>query len=115
MLFDANIGNDPGLLTSWLHPDVKREASITSWAHKDHLASTRRVSVMGAAPASIHDYGPYGQPLAANGSTVLSGKAYISERFDPETGLQYLHARYYDPDLARFLSPDSWDPILAGV
>ncbi|MCB1377493.1 MAG: VCBS repeat-containing protein [Alphaproteobacteria bacterium] len=115
VLFDANIGNDPGLLTSWLHPEVKREGAVTSWAHKDHLASTRRVSVMGAAPASIHDYGPYGQPLAANGSTVLSGKAYISERFDPETGLQYLHARYYDPDLARFLSPDSWDPILAGV
>ncbi len=32
-----------------------------------------------------------------------------------ETGLQYLHARYYDPDLGRFLTPDTWDPILAGV
>ncbi|MCB1433672.1 MAG: RHS repeat-associated core domain-containing protein [Alphaproteobacteria bacterium] len=37
-------------------------------------------------------------------------------RFPPnETGLQYLHARYYDSDLGRFLSPDTWDPILAGV
>ena len=27
----------------------------------------------------------------------------------------YLHARYYDPQLPRFLSPDTWDPILAGV
>jgi len=32
-----------------------------------------------------------------------------------ETGLQYLHARYYDPLLGRFLSPDTWDPNLAGV
>ncbi|WP_421695365.1 RHS repeat-associated core domain-containing protein [Aestuariivirga sp.] len=35
--------------------------------------------------------------------------------FDPESGLQYLHARYYDPLLGRFLSPDTWDPDLAGV
>jgi RHS repeat-associated protein len=34
---------------------------------------------------------------------------------DPETGLQYLHARYYDPNLGRFLSPDTWDPMLPGV
>jgi D-alanyl-D-alanine carboxypeptidase len=27
----------------------------------------------------------------------------------------YLHARYYDPLLSRFLTPDTWDPILAGV
>jgi hypothetical protein len=29
--------------------------------------------------------------------------------------LQYLNARYYDPLLARFLTPDWWDSILAGV
>jgi RHS repeat-associated protein len=33
----------------------------------------------------------------------------------PETDLQYLHARYYDPNLGRFLSPDTWDPTLPGV
>ncbi len=27
----------------------------------------------------------------------------------------YLHARYYDANLGRFLSPDTLDPILAGV
>ena len=111
----VNAANPSGLLTSHLHADVKREGAVTSWSHKDHLASSRRVSFMGATPASIHDYGPFGTPLAVDGSTVINGKAYINERFDPETGLQYLHARYYDPDLARFLSPDTWDPILAGV
>jgi RHS repeat-associated protein len=45
----------------------------------------------------------------------VASKAYINERYDPETGLQYLHARYYDPVTGRFLSPDTWDPILAGV
>ena len=69
----------------------------------------------GGQPTSRHDYGPFGNPLTSNGSTVLNGKAYINERFDAETGLQYLHARYYDPNLGRFLTPDTWDPILAGV
>jgi RHS repeat-associated protein len=42
--------------------------------------------------------------------TLSTPKGYINERFDPETGLQYLHARYYDSLLGRFLSPDTWDP-----
>ncbi|MBD9597791.1 hypothetical protein IB270_33750 [Ensifer sp. ENS05] len=33
-------------------------------------------------------------------------KGYIGERFDPETGLQYLNARYYDPKFGRFIPPD---------
>jgi RHS repeat-associated protein len=45
----------------------------------------------------------------------IDGKAYIGERYDPETGLQYLHARYYDPNLGRFLSSDTWDPTIPGV
>jgi len=108
--------NPAGLLTSFLHPDVRREGGLTSWAVKDHLASNRLVAFMAAGPATTrHDYGPFGQPLTSDGATVLDGRAYIDERFDPETGLQYLHARYYDPLLGRFLSPDTWDPNLAGV
>jgi RHS repeat-associated protein len=108
--------NPRGLLTSYLNADVKREGGITSWGLKDHLASNRMMSYMaGGQATSRHDYGPYGNPLTTNGSTILQGRAYINERFDPETGLQYLHARYYDPDLGRFLTPDTWDPIIAEV
>ena len=90
----VNAANPTGLLTSTLHPDVKREGFITSWAHKDHLASNRLVSFMAGGQATTrHDYGPFGNPLTSNGSTVLNGKAYINERFDAETGLQYLLPR----------------------
>ncbi len=112
----VNTANPSGLLTSHLHADVKREGAITSWSLKDHLATVRAVSYMSGGPANTyHSYSPYGQPLATNGSTILNGKAYINERYDPETGLQYLHARYYDPNLGRFLTPDTWDPIIAEV
>lgn len=32
-----------------------------------------------------------------------------------ETGLLYLHARWYDPVLGRFVTPDWWDVIEEGV
>jgi RHS repeat-associated protein len=112
----VDTANPSGLLTSFVSTDVKREGLVTSWAHKDHLASIRMMSFMsGGQPVTRHNYGPFGQPLTSNGSTVLNGKAYINQRFDAETGLQYLQARYYDPLLGRFLSPDTYDPDRAGV
>ncbi len=106
--------NTAGLLTSYLHADIRREGQATDVMVKDHLASNRLVLRVGSGVTRA-DYGPFGQPLTSNGSVALEGKGYINERFDPETGLQYLNARYYDPLLARFLTPDTWDPDLPGV
>ena len=44
--FLVNTANPTGLLTSNLHPDVKREGLIASWAVKDHLASNRLMTFM---------------------------------------------------------------------
>ena len=100
-----------GRWTSYPSADVMREGGTTIWLHKDHLSSNRAKSFMGATAAQKFDYRAYGKPVAS----VIEGKAYINERYDAETGLQYLHARYMDPTLGRFLSPDTWDPILVGV
>ena len=106
--------NTAGLLTAYLHADVRREGRATDIMVKDHLASNRLVLRVGSGTTRA-DYGPFGQPLTSNGSVALQGKGYINERFDPETGLQYLNARYYDPLLARFITPDTWDPDIPGV
>ena len=112
----VDTANPAGLLTAWLGAGTKRVGGITSWSHKDQLSSTRIVSFMSGGPAATrHDYGPFGQPLISNGSIVLDDRAYINERFDPETGLEYLNFRYYDPMLGRFLNPDSLDPTEPGV
>jgi RHS repeat-associated protein len=42
-------------------------------------------------------------------------KGWIGERFDADAGLQYLNARYYDPQLGMFLQPDWWEVVRAGV
>ena len=103
-----------GVITSTLHPDVRREGQATDVMVKDHLASNRLVLRVGSGTMRA-DYGPFGQPLTSNGSVPLQGKAFLNERYDPETGLEYLHARYYDPLLARFITPDTWDPDIPGV
>lgn len=98
-----------------------RVGSRTDFMFKDHLASNRAIQHYGNATPDTSDYGPFGQPLTSNNSKIIGstglpdGKAYINERYDAETGLQYLHARYDDPNLGRFLTPDTFDPILAGV
>jgi len=42
-------------------------------------------------------------------------KGWIGERFDADAGLQYLNARYYDPELSLFLQPDWFEVTKAGV
>jgi RHS repeat-associated protein len=104
-----------GLLSSQIHADIRREGTQTLYLIKDHLASNRLTIPQSAAALQSHAYGPYGNPRITNAATVPTGKGYINERFDAETGLQYLHARYYDPELGRFLTPDWWDPWKEGV
>jgi RHS repeat-associated protein len=103
-----------GLMTSYVSKSVRRVGAGTDFLLSDGLGSIRHELRFGGS-GSYRDYGPYGQPLTDNGLTVANGRGYINERYDPETGLQYLHARYYDPELGRFLSPDTWDPTLPGV
>jgi RHS repeat-associated protein len=108
-----------GQLSSYIHPDVKREGQATDYLIKDHLASNRLTIRHSTGSVEHHRYGPYGKPLGtpAGGSQSLvnGGKGYINERYDPETGLQYLNARYMDPHMGRFISPDTWDPTIPGV
>ena len=115
--FDA--ANSSGVLTSYIHSDVKRVKSSglgnTDFLTRDHLGSVRHATRHGTTQ-DVSDYGPYGMPTNTSGPiTGTSAKGYINEVFDPETGLQYLHARYYDPNLGRFLTADTWDPMLPGV
>ena len=42
-------------------------------------------------------------------------KGFIGERYDEDAGLQYLNARYYDPQLGMFIQPDWFEVTKTGV
>jgi RHS repeat-associated protein len=60
-------------------------------------------------------YRPYGEQQLGFAGTTPQTKGFIGQRLDDKTGLMYLHARYYDPQLGRFIQADPSDPTAVGV
>lgn len=111
---DTNAEYDPatGLFTRYPHMDVKVMGNAKYFLHRDHLSSVRFVTDANGAVVENTRYAAYGE---TTNKAMETQKNYIGERFDPETGLLYLNARYMDPALGRFISPDDWDPTMQGV
>jgi RHS repeat-associated protein len=58
------------------------------------------------------DYHPYGRQALGQSS---AGPGYTGHVNDPDTGLVYMQARYYDPDAGRFLSADPTQPKAGSI
>jgi len=103
-----------GTWTKYPHPDVKKVGNTPFFLHRDHLNTVRAITNASGAVVQRITYRPFGQKLSETSSHEES-KGFIGERHDAETGLMYLNARYYDPEIARFISPDWWHPAQEGV
>lgn len=56
-------------------------------------------------------YQPFGEKRTDSAGIIATEtKGFVGERYDSSPELQFLNARYYDPDLSLFTSPD-WLPI----
>ncbi len=71
----------------------------------DAIGSTRAVTDSSGNVCSSADYYPYGQENDYNTSCSPTYK-FTGYEFDSETGNYYAYARYYNPRLGRFMSPD---------
>jgi RHS repeat-associated protein len=67
-----------------------------------------RADASGAIIAT-YDYAPYGTAVASM-SPAPNGPGYTGHVNDPDTGLVYMQARYYDPGRGGFLSVDPVTP-----
>lgn len=76
----------------------------TFWLHADRLSSLHATTDASGNQVLRRTYSAYGETLTG-GAQPSESRGFIGERRD-ETGLIYLHARYYDPGLGLFISPD---------
>ncbi|HOW36576.1 MAG TPA: SpvB/TcaC N-terminal domain-containing protein [Candidatus Omnitrophota bacterium] len=74
--------------------------------HGNHLGSTDVVTNAAGEQVVHYEYEPYGVVTVAQGSDVSEFK-FTGKPLDDETGLYYYGARYYNPALGRFISPDT--------
>ena len=80
--------------------------------HVDHLGSTS-LTTGGAAVEASKSYYAYGAERAAAGH-LQTDRTFTGQKREA-TGLMYYNARYYDPTLGTFVSPDSMVPNPARV
>jgi RHS repeat-associated protein len=77
--------------------------TVSYYAH-DQQGSTTMLTDQNGVTLATSTYDAYGNPT--NTPTVTQPFGYDGQYTDPETRLQYLRARYYDPETAQFMTPD---------
>ena len=86
-------------IVTYLHTDLQGSVVMQSNAHGEVVTENKR-------------YAPYGGRL--DHQKEEGDVSYISKKFNHDTGLSYLNARYYDPEIGRFLSVDPVDVLQQG-
>jgi RHS repeat-associated protein len=79
--------------------------------HPDHLGSSQLMTDRDGDVVQQYGYSPFGREDYKNNTLAFSvSDRYTGQTLDEETGLYYYGARYYDPELARFIQADSTIP-----
>lgn len=86
-------------------------AWVQSFYNYDASGSVRQLTDPTGTVTDTYDYDAYGSLIHSTGSTP-NVYLYRGEEYDPDLGLYYLRARYYNPVTGRFLTrdPESGDP-----
>jgi len=72
----------------------------------DGLGSVRQLVDTAGQIETNYAYDPFGVPLV--GGDVYNPYQFTGEAWDAEVGLLYLRARYYQPEVGRFITKDPW-------
>ncbi|MEW6008874.1 MAG: toxin TcdB middle/N-terminal domain-containing protein [Candidatus Omnitrophota bacterium] len=117
-LFEKTDSSDSGQITEIKHifmgsqriASVKTRGDLvtTTYYHSDHLGSSNVLTDQNGNQIALYEYTPYGeftQPIAQNSQPITH--FFTGKELDDSTGLYFYGARYYDPEIGRFITPDS--------
>ncbi len=85
-----------------------RDGGTLHWLLTDHLGGTA-YTVSGTTKTGELRYRPFGVTRFASGATPTTVR-FTGQREEAALGLYYYNARWYDPALGHFLSPDTLVP-----
>jgi len=77
----------------------------------DHLGGVDIVTDENGNVVERKDYLPYGEERIIDGEESIEDYGYTGKEQDTESGLYYYGARYYDPEIGRFIQID---PLVLG-
>ncbi len=86
-------------------PLAQVRSGTTSYYDQDGLGSVTSLSSSTGSLVSTYVYDTFGNLTTSSGG-VTNPFQYTGRDYDPETGLRYYRARYYDSSAGRFLSED---------
>ncbi|PEC50950.1 hypothetical protein COJ46_01685 [Bacillus sp. AFS077874] len=81
------------------------KGGLMYYVHTNHRGDILGVTDVNGNQVATYNYGPWGELLSKTGTVDIPFR-YAGYYYDQETGLYYLKARYYSPDLGRFLTKD---------
>jgi RHS repeat-associated protein len=81
------------------------KSGTTSYYEADGLGTVTSLTNTAGVLAKTYSYDSFGKVLGSSG-TVSNPYGFTGRESDSETGLMYYRARYYDPQIGRFLSED---------
>jgi RHS repeat-associated protein len=80
--------------------------SETRWLLTDHLGTVRDMVGSTGGVLNHLQYDSFGNLLAQSTPTIATRYGFTGREFDSSLGLYYYRARYYSPELGRFLQQD---------
>lgn len=93
----------------WMAGSVDAHAGTVTYVYTDPQGTPLAEADASGDITARFEYTPYGVPVASMGAAP-DGVGYTGHVNDPETGLVYMQARYYDAEVGRFLSVDPVGP-----
>lgn len=106
-----------GVATRHIYLGSQHVASVTNgeirFFHGDHLGGRNVTTDETGKLIELVEYTPFGsfsKQERYDSSEATAWHYFTGQKFDDETGLYFYNARYYDPDLGRFITADTLVP-----
>ncbi|MCZ6624836.1 MAG: hypothetical protein O7B35_11505, partial [Deltaproteobacteria bacterium] len=92
-------------------PLIMEQGGVSFFYHADALGSVTEISDSAGAVLQSYTYSSFGKIESQVDPSFVQPYTFTAREFDPETGMYFYRARYYDAKLGRFLSED---PVFNG-